>query len=67
MCERLLRYVNDNESNACQRKDDMKMKLIRVKESETNNREHEIDTHENKGAQKQQFAKLTEIDVQTQL
>lgn len=66
-CERLLQYVNDNESNTCHRKDDMKMTQNRVKAIKNNNRKHEIDTCENKAAHKRQFEKLTEIEVQTQL
>ncbi len=43
----------------------MKTTLIRVKKGESNNRKHENETHENKGAQKGQFEKLTKIEIQT--
>jgi len=66
-CEWLLWYFNDNESNTCQRKDNMINILVRVKESEIYNRKHKIYTHENKGVWQRQFAKLTEIEVQMQL
>lgn len=38
---------------------------IRVKASESDNQKHENSTRENKGAWNRQFAKLTEMKVQT--
>lgn len=51
-CEQLLRYVDENESNMSQRKDNMKTTLIRVNASKSDNRKHEIDTCENNSARK---------------
>ena len=45
----------------------MKITLIRVKENESDNKKHENDTRENKGAQRCKFEKLTEIEVKTSL
>lgn len=44
--ERHLQYVNDDESHTCQRKYNMTMTLIRVKESKSDNQKHENDTRE---------------------
>ena len=61
-----MRYVNDSERNTCQHEDNMKKTLIRVKERKSDNQKHENDTCKNKGAWKKQFAKLIEIEVQSQ-
>ena len=42
------------------------MKLIKVKASKTNSQNHETDTRKNKGEKKQQFEKLTKLEVQMQ-
>lgn len=61
-----LANANDIESNTCQRKYYKKTTLIKVKESKSDNCEHENDTCESEGAQKRQLGKITEIKVQMQ-
>lgn len=43
------------------------MTLIKMEASESDNQKHINDTHEKKGARKREFAKLAEMEVQTQL
>lgn len=42
------------------------MTLIKVKSIKIDNRKHESDTREHEDAQKQQFEKLTELELQLQ-
>lgn len=44
--------VNEIESDTCQRKYNMKMKLIKVKTRKSDSHKHESDTCESEGAQK---------------
>jgi len=45
----------------------MKKKLIRVRARKIDSQKHENDTCESEGAHKQEFIKLTKIEVQTHL
>jgi len=58
--------ANAIESDTCQREDNMKTTLIKVKKIKINSHKHESDSIESECVQKQQLDKMTKIEVQSQ-
>lgn len=63
-CEWHLWYANDDESDTSKSEYNMKITLIKVKETKSDCKKDENYTCESEGVQKCQFEKLTKIKVQ---
>lgn len=48
--KQLLQYVNESESNTCEKKNNIKMTLVMVEARKSDIQKHESDSHENKYA-----------------